>query len=400
MKRISVFRVPSGPLGRNLPLCVAIAWLSGAIGVVIPTLMPFWVARGLSFREIWVLQGIFALTLATCTIPFGYLADARGRKSCLVAGVALSALGEVSYLVGDAFWAFLFAEVCMGVGVALVSGADSALLYDTLKFRGEEGSNKRWAGIAAAGCFFVTALGNMAGGHVVTLGDRVPFAISSSFALLQFVLVLGITEPRVDREKRLVSVTQLPKVFGFCLQPGSPQLWLIAAWSVVTVAIWLAMWFYPLCFKTAGLSVAQQGAVFAFYNAVAGAASLAARRQREGTSMPAAFVGFILLAASAHLLFGTVVAVWAFLFGALHQIVRGAAPVVFGSALNARIPSEIRATVLSVEGALATLLYGVINLRLGACIEAFGFQFVLIAISAGCVAAASLIWLVRPAEQS
>ncbi len=116
-------------------------------------------------------------------------------------------------------------------------------------------------------------------------------------------------------------------------------------------------------------------------------------------SVPTAFVAFVLLAAMAHLLFGMVVAVWAFLFGAMHQIVRGAAPVVFGHALHSRTPSEIRATVLSIEGAIATLLYGAINLRLGACREAFGLQFVLVAISGGCVFVASLIWLVRPAEQ-
>lgn len=398
MKCASVLKVPSGHLGRNLPLCVAIAWINGAIGVVIPTIMPFWIAQGLSFREIWVLQGVFALTLATCTIPFGYLADARGRKGCLTVGVSLSFFGEVSYLMGDTFAAFLIAEVCMGVGCALVSGADSALLYDTLKARGDEEANKRWAGLAAAGCFFVTALGNIASGYVVMLGERVPFMVSSAFVALQLALVLLVVEPNVDRDRRLVSVRQLPKVFGFCLQLGSPQLWLIAAWSVVTVATWLAMWFYPICFKTAGLSVAQQGLVFAFYNVVAGAASLAARRQHEGVSVPAAFVVFVLLAAAAHLLFGVVVAVWAFLFGAMHQIVRGAAPVVFGHALHSRTPSEIRATVLSIEGAIATLLYGAINLRLGACIEAFGFQFVLVAISGGCVVAASLIWFVRPAE--
>lgn len=139
--------------------------------------------------------------------------------------------------------------------------------------------------------------------------------------------------------------------------------------------------------------------MFAFYNIVAAAASLAARRQETMMSVPTAFVAFVLLAAVAHLLFGMVVAVWAFLFGAMHQIVRGAAPVVFGHALHSRTPSEIRATVLSIEGAIATLLYGAINLRLGACIEAFGFQFVLVAISGGCVVVASLIWLVRPAEQ-
>ena len=380
----------------NLLLCVAIAALNGAIGVVIPTLMTFWRARGLTIEQIWVLQAGFAFTLAICTVPFGYLADVRGRRSCLIFGLMLSISGELTYLQGSGFWAFLIAEICMGVGAALVSGADSALLYDSLKARGEEASNPRWAGLAAAGCFLVTALGNVSGGYVMSLGDRVPFMVSASCVVLQLLLALMLVEPPVERLKKLVAVNELPKVFAFCLQPGSYQLWLIAAWSVVTVATWLAVWFYPLCFDRAGLSVEQQGAVFALYNLVACASSLVARRSCRKGDVPSAFVGFVLLTALAHVLFGSVVAIWAFLFGVLHQIVRGSAPVVFGTALNAETPSEVRATVLSVQGACATLLYGAINLRLGACIESFGFQWVLVGVGLGCVASAAILWLARP----
>ncbi len=387
----------SGRLGRNRSLCVWIAMLNGAPGVIIPGLMPFWQQEGVSIEQVWLLQGCFAVTLGLCTVPFGLLADVRGRKACLFMGITLSALGDVAYLLGHDFWAFLVAEVCMGAGVALVSGADSALLYDTLKALGPEEEKRfaRLAGLGASGCFILTALGNLGHGWVASFGERVPFCVSAGCALVQLALLALVTEPVVDKEPRLVGFGELPRVLAFSLRPGSAQLWLIAAWSVVAVGTWLAVWFYPLSFQLAGLTPGQQGAVWAFYNCVAGLAAFAARRHTAGTSVASSFIVFVGLTAGAHVLFGTVVAAWAFLFGALHQVVRGAAPVVFGRALNELVPSTMRATVLSVQGACATLAYGCVNLRLGACIELFGFQAVLVVISVACVATAMLVLSIR-----
>lgn len=386
-------------LGWNVALCVVIAWLNGGLGVVLPNLMPFWKAHGITIDQVWVLQGLFALTVALCTVPFGLLADAKGRKSCMLSGLVLHLAGELAYLFGDSFLAFLIAEVFMGVGVALVSGADSSLLFDTLKVRGEEESHPKWAGLAQGGLFCLSAAVSLLAGVIGAVDERLPFAVSSSFVALQLVLVLFVKEPKVDSEERLVSVAQIPQVLAFCFQPGSQQLWLIGAWSLCTVGAWLAVWFYPLCFEQAGLTVGQQGAVFCFYNTVAALASFGARRLKEKSSIPMAMLLFVGCSALGHLLLGTLVVAWAFVFGALHQVVRGAGPVIFGHALHKQTGSEIRATVLSVQGAFATLLYGGINLRLGACIETFGFQAVLVTLALLLLAAAFGLRALHPGSE-
>ncbi len=398
---MSAFVSKSGrrELRHNLVLCVLIAWLSGGLGAVLPNLMPFWKARGITDPQIWLLQGLFALTVFACTIPFGYLADRAGRKWCMLYGVVMHLCGEIAYVVGDSFLVLLAGEVFMGFGVALISGADSALLYDTLLARGEKDRAPRWSGLAAAGMFLCTAVANLIGGALGQADDRLPFAFSASCVAVQLLLVLFVSEPPSSGKDKLVTVRQLPEVVGFCFKPGSYQLWLIVAWSVTAVATWMAVWFYPLCFGQVGLSLSEQSVVFAGYNLVAAAGSFWARWRKSGQSVPAAFLTFVVMAAVAHLVLGSVVAVWAVLFGALHQIVRGAAPVIFGAALNDQTPSSIRATVSSVQGALATLLYGGINLRLGSCVEAFGFRAVLIAIGVGCLVAALSIWALHPTKR-
>lgn len=399
MKSFDVSHKDNNRLGRNLQLCVAIAWLGGGLGVVLPNLMLFWKARGITLEQVWVLQGVFALTVAMCTVPFGYLADRKGRKLCMLCGVGMQLLGDVAYVLGDSFWPLLVGEVLMGFGMALVSGADSALLYDTLLARGEKELAARWSGLSAAGMFLFTAIASLVGGAIAQFDDRLPFAVAASCGAAQLVLVLFVKEPTPSGEDKLVRVRQLPQVFCFCFQPGSYQRWLIVAFSVTTVATWLAVWFYPLCFAKAGLTVGQQGAIFAAYNIVAASGALWARWQKGQQSITRMFLAFLAMSALAHVVLGSVVAVWVVLFGMLHQIVRGAAPVVFGRALNDHTPSSIRATVSSVQGAISTLLYGGLNLRLGACVQRFGYGPVLVAIGIGCLAAALCIWALYPKRQ-
>lgn len=398
MFKLCVLSVRSrGRLWWNLPVCVAIATLSGVMGIVMPMLMPYWVKHGLTPGMIWFLQGAFAVTLALCIIPTGYLADVKSRKACLMIGVALCLVGDLIYAYGSSFGEFLTAEILLGVGMAFTAGADGALLYDTLVVRKESKSFACWAAWGAAGMFVVSALANLSSGFLVEINERLPFLVSASFMVLQLLLVFTLKEPPTIKEKRLVSVRQLAGVFRFCILENFKLRWIIVAWSVLGVGSWLVVWFYPIYFAGSGWSVKEQGRIFAFYQLVAAVASLAARRFKNTHAvLSSIFVGFAICLVLGHMLFGLLLVSWGFLFGALHQVCRGAVPVVFSSALHHQTPSHIRATVSSIQGALATALYGVVNLRLGYAAEAFGFQAVLLSVGLGVAGISALVWAYRP----
>lgn len=95
--------------------------------IYVPLLQGF----GLSMSEVMQTQALFALTIAVCEVPSGYLADSWGRKNTLILGTLLSAFSFWLLCIADTFWEFMCYELVLGVGISMNSGADLALLYDT-----------------------------------------------------------------------------------------------------------------------------------------------------------------------------------------------------------------------------------------------------------------------------
>lgn len=100
---------------------------------------------GLTLAQFGLLNGIWAATIVCLEVPSGALADTVGRRNLLiVAGICM--LLEMAVLlvapVGGGGWLFAFFvlnRVLSGAAEAAASGADEALVYDSLKEAGQEG---------------------------------------------------------------------------------------------------------------------------------------------------------------------------------------------------------------------------------------------------------------------
>ena len=103
-----------------------------------PILVLFLVAKGLSFTEIMVLQSISTIAVVLFEVPTGAVADKIGRKESLLLGSLLWAVSLGNYVVGNSFPMFMLAEVIFSLGATFKSGADNALIYDSLKVMGRE----------------------------------------------------------------------------------------------------------------------------------------------------------------------------------------------------------------------------------------------------------------------
>lgn len=70
-----------------------------------------------------------------------------GTKAiCLIAGCIFCFLGFTNYSISDTFTAFFLSEILLGFGQSLVSGADSALLYDTMLYYKKEDAYLKYEG--------------------------------------------------------------------------------------------------------------------------------------------------------------------------------------------------------------------------------------------------------------
>ena len=104
----------------------------------------FLILASRSLEQFGILNAVWALTIVLSEVPSGALADTIGRRKLLITaglcmavemGVLLIATPGGGALV---FYLFLVNRIISGIAEAAASGADEALVYDSLKSAGRE----------------------------------------------------------------------------------------------------------------------------------------------------------------------------------------------------------------------------------------------------------------------
>src|SRR6056297_1759809 len=140
-----------------------------------PIVVLFYEENGLSMKHVFLLQAIYSIAIVVLEIPSGYLADVLGRKKTLVIGTMLGFMGFVVYSFSFGFWGFLLAEMVLGMGQSLISGADSAMLYDTLEDMDRSEDYIKFEGRMVSIGNFAEAIAGILGGLLATISLRLPY---------------------------------------------------------------------------------------------------------------------------------------------------------------------------------------------------------------------------------
>jgi MFS family permease len=175
--------------------------------------VPIWVVflqgRGVTLTQIGVLEGFAWLLTAFLEVPTGAVADRWGRKASVAMGCALYALAMFLILAEALSPAFLLGYALWNSSMAFVSGADVALLYETLKADGREDQaakqSGRYAAIGQGSQGVRDYLGRLVGGRPCSVrpdgdADLVAGAVGEDPAARRIRVVDGAA---AGRERRL-----------------------------------------------------------------------------------------------------------------------------------------------------------------------------------------------------
>jgi len=148
--------------------------------LTVSTFVLFLLGNNLSMTQVMTLQTIFVAIVFILEVPSGVFADLFGRKLSLALAMLCASISYIIFGFGTNYWTFLIAMVVIAFCWALTSGADSALLYDSLK---EVKKEKQYAKIFGKGNFYSLlnwAILALVGGFLaIYLGYRVLFLISA-----------------------------------------------------------------------------------------------------------------------------------------------------------------------------------------------------------------------------
>jgi MFS family permease len=325
--------------------------------LVMPVIVPFYKDMGLSITEIMLLKSVYSIVIVALELPSGYFADVLGRKKTLVIGAFLGALGFIIYSFSGSYAGFLVAEIALGAGQSFISGADSAMLYDTLSYGRRESEYTRFEGINASVGNFSEALSGLAGGAIALISLRLPFYAQAVIASTAIPAALTLVEPHMTKKDKKSGFKDIVKILDIILIREKNLRFNLLFSSIIGAATLLMAWFAQPLFEKMLLPLALYGTVWTALNLVTGGSSILAHRIEKslgesGTLKTIAIVIPLLM------VFSGIVPNYAIIpLLVVFYLLRGVATPVLKDYINKNTGSEVRATVMSLRDMVIRIFF-------------------------------------------
>lgn len=366
-----------------------------------PVLAVLFLDLGLSATEYTLLNFAWALAIVAVDLPAGVLADRIGRRPLVIAAAASMVVEMlllcVAPLHGGAslFLCCLANRLLSGAAEGMASGADEALVFDSLAERGREkewplvlDQVMRWQSLGfvvamvVGGAVYDPALLNRVFGTHLEQGTtlRFPLYLNLLSALATFVVALGMREPARVTHKASAEplesgqnaagmLSHLLTAGGWILRTPLALFVIVAGLALDSVAR-LFMTFSSSYFRLIHLPTASFGLIGATMGMLGLVVSPVARRMVLRGSPAGNFAWLAAISLAGLVGLAARWQWWGVIFVVPVGIVLSAVGYQVSYYLNAAVDSRQRATVLSFKGLAFNLGYGFASLAFAAALRA------------------------------
>ncbi|HKL33404.1 MAG TPA: MFS transporter [Tangfeifania sp.] len=339
--------------------------ISKWFNLVMPVVVLFYQDNGMSMHEIFVLKSIYSVAIVAMELPSGWMADVWGRKKTLVLGSILGSAGILMYSFSYGFWAFAVAEIILGVGHSFISGADSALLYDSLKADGKTEKYVKHEGRITSAGNFAEAIAGIAAGFLAAISLRTPFYFQFFVASIAIPASITLIEPKLNAAHQFQSIKKMMQNIRDVFLTDTNLRISILLSAVTGTATLTFAWLVQPYFKAIGLPVELFGVLWTALNLTVGVSSAFAFRVEGFFSRKQEILFIIFSLTAGYLLSGTAVVREGLVFLFLFYAVRGLATPILKNHINRYTQSDVRATMLSVRNFVIRISFAVIGPLLG-----------------------------------
>jgi hypothetical protein len=384
----------AGPVNRNIKLLYGFSFFDQFM-IVIALWVPYLATKGIGMRQFMELQAVFALVILCGEVPSGLLSDLWGRKKTLLLGSTLKAVSFSLLPLWSSYEGFLFYHLMMGIALSMISGGDVALLYDShLAAGGEKSGGTALLGNQKLAAQIGATVSALLGGAVVTLSYGHLLWANALLSWIPVLLVLGVTEPPAAQDRAKKRPRELKEMLSTTLvRDAATRLVLLNLVAAGTGGL-VMIWTHQKYWQESGVPLAYFGVLLAGYSLIYGfagkSAALASARFGRRPLLAAAGALPIIACLGMASFFG-----WGgILLGTLGQVGRGLGGVLFLNALNEKISSTFRATVISMANLGTRASFCLLGPLVGYGIDRWGLPSVLSAL--GILFSIAFVFLLLP----
>lgn len=326
--------------------------------LVMPIIVLFYNENHLSMKDVLVLQGIYSISIVALEIPSGYMADLWGRKKTIVFGSVLGFAGYLIYCFSFGFWGFMFAEIILGIGQSFISGADSALLFESLARDNKQELYVKYEGRLASFGNLAEAVAGIAGGLLAGFSLRFPFYAQTFVAFIAVPASLMLSEPtsikHVANKYRYIF-----DIIKFSLVKNEKLRWNIIFSSIVGCSTLTMAWFVQPFMKELHIQISWFGVIWTILNLSVAVTSFYVLNIKKlfGDKLLITLISVLL--ALSYVIAGISISYFGLFVILIFYLVRGIATPLLKEYINVLSPSEMRATILSIRNFVIRIIFAV-----------------------------------------
>ncbi|MFC1687110.1 MFS transporter [Patescibacteria group bacterium] len=340
-------------LSRNIPLLYTSSIIGGML-FFLPIVALYYESTLFSLTNVAIIYATEGIVSVLFQIPAGAIADLFGRKKTVVLGNFVGIIALVFLAIGGSMLMFILFAVILAIASSLVRGADSALLYDTLKQLGREKIYQKTIGTYYALWAVGATIGSIAGGYMAESSFRLPILMTFIPLTIALVVTLFFIEPEYDKEKHSNVFQQMRSTLNRVISQKQILLIIISGFTVFAFGEGLLQ-LTPIFFEFKTISVVSIGYLVAGMTALMAigeySAYLLAKNIGNKNILLLAGFGvpvFILLATfTQSMTAGILIVIPTILFGLRHTTIN--------YWLNESIDSSKRATLISIDSSVSML---------------------------------------------
>lgn len=366
-------------------------------------------ARGFSLWEIGLAESVYHIVSLFCEVPSGMAADLLGRRKTLLSGGVLTVTCNLLMAFAPNLFTICLAMGLNALAMTMFSGTFTALVYDSLKTEGREDEYIQVSANSSQISMLANAIGSLASLLKRFLGFAGFYLLSAAFEGVSTAALALMEEPIVTKAQASRGkhpLHALPEQFRQLVRDSLHVLHtcpmavkLIASSALISVPSYLTKMFLQQRLVELGWPTELLFLPLLLGGLACVAGTEIGRRVRC-RSMRRLYTACALLCGVGTLLVGAAPA-WGGILGMM--LVQGVLEVYLlheSQKLNDAIPSDQRATLISVDGMAYSLLMIPASPLVGAVGDAFGQAGAGLALLGGVIVLSGVALLGKKPQES
>ncbi len=351
---------------------------------------------GFSYSRVFTLGAVYMLMFVIFNVPAGALADIIGRKKTLISGSLVLVLASLATGISRNFIQVLLSFFLWSLGFSLITGADEAMLYDSLN--NENAYSKSW-GRASFYSLLGLALAGILGPLLFSKNFRFPYLFSAVPFFLSALCLLFFSE---NSPKSSLTLTHhLSQTYqGIKIAFSNKYvLWAIGVLALVFGSMYTFTNSYQPYLRQIGFSIKAFSVILPLMFILQAAGGPLAGKIYSKNSENKIFIAGLLAIALSFAILGFFNSKFNLAVLLAYSLVQGVIQPVISTYTNRFVETKFRATVVSAQSMVATVAAALLLFLFGFLSGPLGLDNLLMLLGVLVLVFGAMLLVFKPATE-